>query len=167
MINALFAVDKYGGMGFNGTMPWPHNPADLKNFKHLTDDHVVVMGRRTWDDKNMPKPLKGRITYVATSKSFLQHTAVISGDMKEALQELEAKHPDKTIWVIGGPELLSQCDGMIDRMYVTHYKNGYRSDTKLNLKTFLAGWMPKTAYAEPDQTFTTVVYENIFKRIKK
>ena len=46
MINAIFAVDYNGGMGFNGTLPWPHNPEDLANFKSTTEQQVVVMGRR-------------------------------------------------------------------------------------------------------------------------
>lgn len=166
MINALIAVDKNGGMGFNGTMPWPHNSADLKNFKQLTDGHVVVMGRKTWDDKNMPKPLKGRTTYVATSKTFLPHTSVISGDMKEEILALEKKHPGKTIWVIGGPELLAQCDGIFDRLYLTHYKGSYKIDTRINLKTFLSGWSQKSATADPTTNFTTVIYESLFRRIK-
>jgi dihydrofolate reductase len=167
MIHALFAVDQYGGMGFNGTMPWPHNSADLKNFKELTTGHVVVMGRKTWDDKNMPKPLKGRTTYVATHQPFLQYTAVISGDMSEQLLALEQKHPDKIIWVIGGPELLEQCHSVLDRMYLTHYKGSFKIDTRLNMKQFLAGWSPKTATADPNNNFTTVVYESLFKRIRR
>jgi dihydrofolate reductase len=165
MINALFAVDHFGGMGFNGTMPWPHNPADLKNFKDLTDGHVVVMGRKTWDDRNMPKPLKGRTTFVATHKTFLQHTAVISGNLKEEILKLEAQYPTKTIWVIGGPEVLEQCEGILDRLYLTHYKGSFKIDTKINLKSFLATWYPKTATADPTTNFTTVIYENLFKRI--
>lgn len=166
MINALFAVDQYGGMGFNGTMPWPHNSADLKNFKELTMGHVVVMGRKTWDDKNMPKPLKGRTTYVATSKPYLSYTATIKGDMQEELLKIEQRHPGKIIWVVGGPELLEQCSDVFDKLYLTHYKGSYKIDTKLNLKKFLTGWSPKTATADPNNNFTMVVYENLFKRFK-
>ena len=166
MINALFAVDQYGGMGFKGTMPWPHNSADLTNFKNLTMGHVVVMGRKTWDDKNMPKPLKGRITYVATNRPAF-NTATISGNIKEEILKLEELHPDKTIWVIGGPQLLEQCDGIFDQLHLTHHKGSYRIDTKLHLKTFLTGWSPKTAVSDPKNNFTTVVYENLFKRIKR
>ncbi len=167
MINALFAVDSYGGMGFNGTMPWPHNSADLKNFKELTTGHVVVMGRKTWDDKNMPKPLKGRTTYVATSKPFLPHTAVIGGNIQEEILKLEEKHPDKIIWVVGGPALLEQCGEILDRIYLTHYKGSYKIDTRINLKKFLTGWSPKTASCDPDTNFTTVISENLFKRIRR
>ena len=164
MINALFAVDHYGGMGFNGTMPWPHNPADLKNFKELTMGHVVVMGRKTWDDKNMPKPLKGRTTYVATSRAPLYHTATIKGDLKEELLRLEKENPTKIIWVIGSPNLLEQCRDLIDQIHLTHYKGSYKIDTRIDLKTFLSGWSPKTAIADPTTNFTTVVYESLFRR---
>jgi dihydrofolate reductase len=163
MINALFAVDQFGGMGFKGTMPWPHNPADLANFKNLTMGHVVVMGRKTWDDKNMPKPLKGRTTYVATNRPAF-HTATIDGDIKEEILRLEKQHPDKIIWVVGGPNLLEQCDGIFDKLYLTHYKGVYRSDTKINMKSFLTGWSPKTAFVDPATNFTTIVYEGLFKR---
>lgn len=164
MINALFAVDQYGGMGLNGTMPWPHNSADLKNFKDLTDGHVVVMGRNTWDDSNMPKPLRGRTTYVATHQKFLPFTSVISGNLNEEILKLERKHPDKIIWIIGGPDLLEQCYGILDRLYLTHYKGSYKIDTKINLKSFLNGWFPKSAVADPKDIFTTVIYENLFQR---
>lgn len=164
MINAIFAVDAHGGMGFNGTMPWPHNSADLKNFKELTSGHVVVMGRKTWEDKNMPKPLPNRTTYVATSQPFLPFTATIRGDMQEEILKIEQRHPDKIVWIIGGPELLDQCHGLFDRLYLTHHKGSYKIDTRINLKKFLAGWEPKSAVADPTQNFTTVIYESLFKR---
>lgn len=166
MINAIFAVDQFGGMGYNGTMPWPKNTEDLKNFQDLTMGHVVVMGRKTWNDSNMPKPLKGRITYVATNQKFLEHTATICGDLQTEILTLEKRYPKKIIWVIGGVEILEQCSGLFDRLYLTHYKGSYKIDTKLNIKKFLAGWEPKSATADPNNTFTTVIYENLFKRIK-
>lgn len=164
MINALFAVDHYGGMGNNGTLPWPHNAADLGNFKKLTEGHIVVMGRKTWDDPKLPKPLPGRITYVATNKKYLANTAVICGNIKEEILRLEKTHSDKIIWVIGGAELLEQCEGIFDRLYLTHFKGSYKVDTKLNLKQFLSGWSPVQATAPANENFTFAVYENLFGR---
>ena len=59
-IKAIFAVDKFGGMGFNGSLPWPHHSEDLAYFKEQTTNHIVVMGRNTWEDPKLPKPLPGR-----------------------------------------------------------------------------------------------------------
>jgi dihydrofolate reductase len=163
MINALFAVDYYGGMGVNGTLPWPHNSADMANFKRLTDGHVVVMGRNTWDDPKMPKPLPGRTVYVATTRSNT-YASTINGDINEAILKIEKQHLDKIIWVIGGANLLEQCSDIFDNLYLTHFKGSYKVDTKINLKTMLVGWQPVRAEVSPDFSFTLIRYENLFKR---
>ena len=163
MINALFAVDQYGGMGNNGTLPWPHCPADLKNFKDLTDGHVVVMGRRSWDDPKLPKPLPGRTVYVATSRS-ITHATPIEGDIRSHVLTLEKNNPNKIIWVVGGPTLLESCSDIYNRIYLTHFRGSFKVDTKINLKSFLASWSPVRATAVPDINCTFVVYENLFRR---
>ena len=164
MINALFAVDHYGGMGFNGTLPWPHNSADMANFKQLTDGHVVVMGSRSWNDPKMPKPLKGRTVYVA-SKKPVYHAGRIEGDIKEELLKLEKQHPDQIIWVVGGANLIEQCADIIDNMHITHFKGSYKTDTKINLKTLMVGWTPMRASVAPDFSCTFIRYEPLFKRL--
>lgn len=169
MIHTVFAVDKFGGMGFNGTLPWPHNSEDLAHFKALTTGHVVVMGRATWDDPKLPKPLPGRTVYVATNRSLPNNSgaSVISGDIKSQLLALEAQHPDKIIWVIGGPTLIAQCDGIIDKMYVTHHKYSYKADSRVDLRTLLLGWHALTGTAAPNSNCAFVTYVPIFKRSVK
>ena len=68
MIKAIFAVDVWGGMGYNGSLPWPHHREDFQYFKDQTTDHIVVMGLRTWVDPKMPNPLTIRICYVSTNR---------------------------------------------------------------------------------------------------
>jgi len=162
-INALFAADQFGGMGLNGTLPWPHNSSDLKQFKKLTDGHVVVMGRRSWDDPKLPKPLAGRTVYVATNRP-VQHASPIKGDIRAAVQAMQAQHPDQTVWVVGGPEILEQCQDLYDRIYLTHIKGVYKIDTKINLKSMLSGYRMVSASAAPSDNCTFTVYESIFKR---
>ena len=162
MIHAIFAIDQYGGMGYNGTLPWPHCPADLANFKYLTTGHVVVMGRKSWDDPKLPKPLVGRTVYVATNRP-VYHASAISGDITEQLLMLERRHPDQIIWLAGGPALLEQCKDVIDRVYLTHFAKSYKVDTKLD-KTFLSGWQAVRASAEPNTNFTFVEYAPLFAR---
>jgi dihydrofolate reductase len=163
MINALFASDRFGGIGFNGTLPWPHNSNDLKNFKALTQGHVVVMGRRSWDDPKLPKPLPGRTVYVATTRG-IEHARPIKGDIVEEVSKLEKMYPNKTIWVVGGADILEQCRDLYDRIYLTHFKGNFRIDTKVDLKSILTGYQIKQASADPKDNCTFVVYESIFKR---
>jgi len=165
MINAIFAVDFNGGMGFNGTLPWPHNTEDLQQFKELTSGHVVVMGRRTWDDPKMPKPLPNRTVYVATHRP-VTYAMPFSGDIRTKLMSIEQAHPDKKVFVIGGPKLLEEANDLFDRVYVTHIKGSYRADTRIYVKEFLTGYSPVRATVSKDFQSTFTVYESIFKRIK-
>lgn len=165
MIHALFAVDKYGGMGLNGSLPWPHNSADMAHFKKLTTGHVVVLGRRSWEDPKMPKPLKDRTVYVAANRP-VEHAKRISGDLRAEILKLEQLHPDQTIWVVGGPTLLEQCADILDRIYLTHMPQSYKVDTKLNVKQFLTGWVPRQATSDAKNNFTMVIYEPLFGRLK-
>jgi dihydrofolate reductase len=164
MINALFAVDHYGGMGFQGTLPWPHNAEDLAHFQKLTTGHVVVMGSRSWADPKMPKPLDGRTVYIASNKP-VQYAGRISGDIKEEILTLEKQHPTQIIWVVGGSMLLEECSGIFDQLHLTHFKGSYKIDTKINLKNFLAGFIPVRASVSDDRKSTFIKYEPIFKRI--
>ena len=165
MIKAIFAVDHWGGIGLNGTLPWPHISEDMQHFRELTEGHVVVMGRRTWDDPKMPKPLTGRIVYVAT-KRFINQANVIQGDLAEEVLKLEQRHPNKTIWVIGGAEIIEQCEGIFDRLYLTHVKGSYKIDTKINLKGLLSGCTVRGGSASPNNNCTFVEYEPVFRRTK-
>jgi dihydrofolate reductase len=165
MINAIFAVDHYGGMGFNGSLPWPHNSHDLANFQRLTQNHIVVMGRRTWDDPVMPKPLLGRIVYVASNRT-VTNAMQISGDIVDQVLRLEQENPDRVVWIIGGPQLIESCVNVLDAVYLTHFKGSFRTDTKIELRNFMAGFAPVRATVAPDFKSTLVKYENIFRRIK-
>ena len=165
MINAIFAVDVNGGMGFNGTLPWPHNAEDLAHFQKLTTGNVVVMGRNTWDDPKMPKPLPNRTVYVATHRP-VTYAMPFSGDFNKKLLAIEKEHSDKSVFVIGGPQLLEEAKDLYDRVYITHIKGSYRNDTRIFVKEFLSGYQPVRATVSKDFQSTFTVYESIFKRIK-
>ena len=165
MINALFAVDQYGGIGSQGTLPWPHNSSDMQHFADLTKGHVVVMGRRTWDDPKLPKPLVGRTVYVATNRPVYQ-AGTIRGNIGDEVLKLESQHPDQIIWVVGGADVIEQCDGIFDRLYLTHIRGSYKIDTRVNLKGLLSACRFRYASAAPDDNCTFVEYEPLFKRPK-
>ena len=139
MINALFAVDAFGGMGFNGTMPWPKNSADLKNFQDLTMGHVVVMGRRTWEDRNMPKPLPGRQNVVITNRPLedkpqYKHVITATGSAIEIINLLRLGFPNaisEQWWVIGGAGLLRQWLPYCEQVYYTRIHGQWSCDTVL------------------------------------
>ena len=107
MINALFAVDYYGGMGLNGTLPWPIDNFHTSDFDNFTKGHIVVMGRRTWDYHIATTVPNQRIYYVASSKPISTAHA-INGDLIAEVLELELQHQDKIIWIAGGAQLIEK-----------------------------------------------------------
>ena len=98
MIKSIFAVDHWGGMGLNGSVPW-HHSEDLQYFKEQTNGHIVIMGRRTWEDPKMPKPLPGRTTYVVTSRPLFGYgVKTIKGDSVAGIKKIADENPDKHVY---------------------------------------------------------------------
>jgi dihydrofolate reductase len=162
MIKAIFAVDVWGGMGYQGHLPWPHHKEDMKYFQDNTMNNIVVMGRRTWDDTKMPKPLNGRIVYVATNRSLVGEPAnAISGDLCPVVQQLANNNPDKTIWIIGGPDILMETRSITDEVHITHFKSQYRTDCSIDLKKYLSLFRVTSAKPSVDRKCTWMTYKNI------
>lgn len=138
MIKAILAVDESGGIGKNGTLPWPANKEDLLQFKNKTTGHAVIMGSHTWDDPCFPAPLKNRINVVVTSnpsKFMDMNVFTISGNLKERITEISNNIMDthgKDVWIIGGKNLIEQCWDIIDEFHLTVIKGNYNCDTFLN-----------------------------------
>ena len=163
MIKAIFAVDYWGGMGHKGSLPWPHHSEDLQYFKEQTQGHIVVMGRRTWDDPKMPKPLPGRTTYVVTNRPLFgyENVRTIKGDICEAIKSIAEKNPTKTVWIIGGPNLLMETRDLVDEAHVTHFKAQYRADVKIDLRKYLMVFQARSASPSSDRKCTWMTYKNI------
>lgn len=168
MISALLAVDGRGGMGYQGTLPW-HFPEDLRHFKKLTMNNIVVMGRNTWNDPKFPKPLSGRTCYVVTNHpSTLEVYARPLGgeDIVEQVLRIEKNNPEKNIFIIGGPSVIQSCLPILDNCYLTHVSGSYKIDVKIDLRSLLSGMVPVSCSAAPGSKVTFVKYENIFKRTR-
>jgi len=148
LIKAIFATDLQGGMGYQNSLPWPHDKEDLKYFKQTTTGDIVVMGSNTWLDPMMPKPLPNRTCIVVTNqdiKLFNQAHEVIAGTwLKESLEMLDQHNPDKTIWIIGGAKLLMSCHPYIKEINLTTFMTEYNCDVKLNMAEYLVGFGKST-----------------------
>lgn len=141
MIIGLFAVDNTGGMGIDGHMPWPHNKDDMQWFKKTTQNQIVVMGRKTWEAPDMPKPLPGR-TNVLFTNEFIERDDIeqIRGDVSEALKEIQKSNKKTNVFVIGGPNLLNQAKPVLEQLLITRIPGEYINDTSIDLAEFLNGF---------------------------
>ena len=129
MIRAILAHDVYWGIGKAGTLPWPHNPDDLKWFKGCTDGDVVVMGRKTWE--SLPrKPLPGRKNVVVSNTMKLQNDVeVVQTDIYKS--RLATINYTDNVWIIGGAKLLEDSLDIIDELWLNDVGGVYDCDTFL------------------------------------
>lgn len=141
MIKAIFATDIEGGMGKNGTLPWPFDKEDMKRFKDETTGHIVVMGSNTWLDPMMPKPLPRRKCIVVSNQPvemFKEADDVIAGFwLRNSLEYLLDHYKGLDIWIIGGAKLLMSCRPYIQEIHLTTFMQDYDCDVKIYLDDYL------------------------------
>jgi len=160
MIKAIVACDQAGGIGLNGSMPWPHNKTDLQNFRALTMGHAVVMGHKTW--ASLPKSLDNRMQYVLTRQMNINPPAtynckIITGQVDSLLKELEMYHD--IVWVIGGLDIYRQAWSLIQEWHITVHPDLYTVDKRINLQEIYDNFNLTHSYSKAGLQFKTLCKE--------
>lgn len=119
-VNLIYATSYNGVIGVNGDIPW-RLPGDLKRFKEITNGHVVVMGRKTWE--SLPKkPLPGRVNIVISRQiDYVAPGAIVVDNVRHAFREA-AKHRsgvDVECFVIGGEAIYQEAVPYASKHYIT------------------------------------------------
>ena len=145
MIKAILAATSMGGIGNRGTLPWPHNREDMQWFKQNTEGNIVVMGRRTWDDPKLPKPLPNRINVVVSNTPIMNYQVRrLHGNIVEEVLKLQQQFPNQDVYIIGGKQVYEATSDIVDQVILTRVKGNYWCDTRLQLDRYLAPFRIKT-----------------------
>ena len=116
-IHLIWAQDKNGGIGEGGKLPW-HIPEDLKNFKSITLNSIIIMGRKTWE--SLPfKPLPDRRNIVLSKTKKLKTETFTN--LEECLNQLQNEKIEK-IFVIGGRSIYQLFYNLADYLHITNVK---------------------------------------------
>ena len=119
-VHLIWAQDLNGGIGIDGKLPW-YIPEDLKNFKKITTQSTVIMGRKTWDSLPL-KPLPKRRNIVLSST--FQDNVETYNTYNECISQL--KQTDK-VFIIGGRsiyKLFFNCANFLHITQVNFIKKG-------------------------------------------
>lgn len=123
---AIVATDKKNGIGKNNQLLC-YLPDDLKHFKKLTMNHVVIMGRKTFE--SIGKPLPHRVNIVLSSHPTLQIDGVeVYADYLLAIQDIKKKYPDKKIFIIGGAQIYKLFYPYIEEIHRTLIHHTFDAD---------------------------------------
>lgn len=133
----IVARDAGRGIGFKGKIPWPRLKKDMEIFHELTENSVVIMGRKTLE--SLPKLLEKRVHYVLsktlTTKELLRkYGACIAAfsNLDDALLSAIAHYPNNKIFIIGGEEIykLALEKNVVSVIYETEIQKTFQCDTR-------------------------------------
>jgi len=125
-MNLIVAVDKKWGIGKNNGLLVSISD-DLKRFKALTLDKVVVMGYNTLISLPGQKPLKNRTNIVLTSKKIEIEGAIVVNDLS-ALKNVLRGYSLEDVFIIGGESVYRQFVDFCDYAYITYIDKEYDAD---------------------------------------
>lgn len=127
----IACVNNNWGIGKNGSLLY-HISDDLKRFKNLTYNNIVIMGRKTWE--GIPNGyLEGRINIVIskTKQNFPDNVIVVEdiNKLKQILKKINSN--DDNTWVIGGETIYNLFIHYCNEAYITMVDDDSDADTFL------------------------------------
>ena len=125
MLSLIVAVANGGVIGKDNSLIW-HLPNDLKFFKEITNGHVIIMGRHTFE--SLPFLLPNREHWVVSrNKGFNAPDGVrVFSSVQSAY---EAAQQLDVAFVIGGAQIYEAFLPYVDRMYITEVYHDFDGDT--------------------------------------
>lgn len=130
MISAIVCVDKNWGIGYKGEL-LSYIPEDMKFFKEMTTNSVVIMGRKTYDSLPV-KPLPNRTNIVITSKvngHEINEDGVMFVSLEFIKLYLQTLSPISPInyYIIGGGQIYEELLQYCHTSYVTKINCAYKN----------------------------------------
>lgn len=123
----VVAVDKEWGIGNKGEL-LARVRADLRNFRALTEGHVVVLGSKTLATFPGGRPLKNRTNIVLSrNPDYAPEGATTARSIDELLEILKGYDTDD-VYIIGGESIYTQMLPYCDTAYVTKFDKSFQKD---------------------------------------
>lgn len=127
-MNLIVSVDKNWAIGYQNKL-LVRIPNDMKNFRRLTTDNVIVMGRKTLESFPQGQPLVNRVNIVMTkTRDYQVKGAVVVHSIEELREELK-RYGDKQIYVVGGESIYRQLLPYCSKAVITKIDGIYEADT--------------------------------------
>jgi dihydrofolate reductase len=123
MLSLIVAVSENNVIGSKNQLIWKL-PADLKNFKELTQGHTIIMGRKTFE--SIGRALPNRRNIVVTRQADYSSAGIETAPSLEAAVQRVFGEPE--VFVIGGGELYRETLPVADRIYLTRVHQKFEGD---------------------------------------
>lgn len=114
--HAIAAICKNNEIGYNGSMIF-YISGDLKRFKLLTENNIVIMGRNTYESIGRPLPNRNNIVVTSHSLKTAENLWCVK-TLEEAYALAEDLSGDE-IFVIGGEQIYKAAINDVDILDIT------------------------------------------------
>ena len=129
-MNAVVATDLGWGIGYKGEL-LERIPEDMRRFKQITSNGVIVMGRKTFESLPRQKPLPNRVNIVMSKKveeADWCSKLHFRSSVEDTIKLINGKYVDKEAFIIGGQEIYTQFLPYCNTIYMTKIKKKYKAD---------------------------------------
>ncbi|HHU08023.1 MAG TPA: methylated-DNA--[protein]-cysteine S-methyltransferase [Clostridiaceae bacterium] len=128
----IVACDRRWGIGSEGKL-LTHISTDLKRFKEITNNNIVVYGRKTLATFPYSQPLANRINVILTSNpdfyAFPAHVVNSLQQLFPFLAKLKGEDADREVFVIGGASVYDQLLPYCDEVLLTEIDAEFSADS--------------------------------------
>lgn len=162
----IVAVDNNWGIGCNGELQ-VRNKEDLRRFKELTTDNIIVLGSKTLGTFPNSKPLSNRINIILDDQEEAKEidgNYIVNSieETFEKLKELKKTYPKKQAYIVGGASVYKQFLDYCDEAIITKWDFEEKADVYFPNLNELENWQ---IYSEQniksdDGNFIVSVYLN-------
>lgn len=118
------AVARNGVIGNAGKIPWDL-PEDVAHFRRVTDGHIVVMGRATYD--SMGRPLPRRTNVVVTRQpGWTADGVLVAATVEDALALCDEHEGDAII--MGGGQIYTAALPYAEQQVISEVHGSFDGD---------------------------------------
>jgi dihydrofolate reductase len=125
MINLIVAISRNRVIGKENKLPW-HLPEDLKRFRLITNNNVVVMGRKT--HLSIGKVLPNRLNVILSRDTKWYNPLGDNCVVCYSVEEVIEKFKYRDLFIIGGSEIYNQFLPYTDKIYLTLIDKDFEGD---------------------------------------
>ena len=125
-IKLICAVSKNNVIGNNNKLPW-NISEDLKRFRELTIENIIVMGRKTYDSIGRPLPKRENLVLSKNKKLKIENAKVFNTP-QEILDFYHKREHDKDLFIIGGNYIYELFIEYCDYLLITFVDKEFKGD---------------------------------------
>tara|TARA_B100001113_G_scaffold162737_1_gene133225 strand:- start:6635 stop:7126 length:492 start_codon:yes stop_codon:yes gene_type:complete len=125
-IKLICAISKNNVIGRENNLPW-NIQEDLKRFKELTSNNIIVMGRKTYESIGRPLPNRRNIVLSNNSDLRIENVEVVNSS-QEILDLYNKNMDEKDLYIIGGTYIYELFLNNCEYLYLTYIDKEFEGD---------------------------------------